>query len=431
MVRKASLLSLAVILVFIGIVGIGEHYLWHAMINYHFKQLSRQVQTILYNEISQGNLFEISADLDKLRMSGLVENVALTQMSATANWLYVSNSKIVRLVDGRKAAIRRCSTGRVEMNFTNNDTALVTFLIGSKGLGENACIVVQSKIPGELTGLRDKVNFVIILIVSLSIVLFVLAIIRMTHDQFRYEKIANEKLKETAEKLNAFAQQVSHDIRSPLSALNTVIGTLDLTTISQDKQNLVKNATKRINDIASDLLNQGRRMLNENTKSVVDDAAISEPGAVDLLPCIYEIVSEKKAQLRPNITLKSEIAPNCHDVKVALDRSVLLRVFSNLINNSIEAIPAAGSITIYARKQNGLVSISISDTGVGIPQKIIDAVGTVGVSHGKTGGASGFGLGLSFAKQAIGAASGRITIQSRVGTGTIVNIVLPIADQQT
>ena len=100
----------------------------------------------------------------------------------------------------------------------------------------------------------------------------------------------------------------------------------------------------------------------------------------------------------------------------------LLRVaIFHLIKNAIEAMPGAGSVSVVTSAEGGRVSLSISDTGAGIPDEII---GRIFDPFFTTKGQS-FGMGLPLVKQVVTEHLGEITVESEVGKGTTFNIVFP------
>jgi len=108
----------------------------------------------------------------------------------------------------------------------------------------------------------------------------------------------------------------------------------------------------------------------------------------------------------------------------------LERLFSNLVDNAIRHTPAGGNIAISARAEHGRRLVMVSDTGCGISPEALPHVferfyrGDESRSR-ETGD---FGLGLSICKQIVENYAGSISIESAVGQGTTVNIVLPAAN---
>jgi signal transduction histidine kinase len=203
------------------------------------------------------------------------------------------------------------------------------------------------------------------------------------------------------------ARQVAHDIRSPLTALNTLLKIM--TEISDDQKSLLQNSVRRINDIANDLLDSS---LSKN-----------RVGRVDLARLVATLAREKRAQLNSNsIAIEAAIAD---DIFISVDEPELTRALSNIINNSIESIQDKGWVKISTIKMKDFVCISVEDNGAGMPKEVIDKLGKELVSYGKTKSQSGYGLGLSHAYEFIERSGGRIEVESKLGIGTQLKIFLP------
>jgi len=117
------------------------------------------------------------------------------------------------------------------------------------------------------------------------------------NNAFLYLYKANQQRVRLAEQMNEvvlnITRQVAHDIRSPLSALNMVMGSV---TVSEDKHLVIKNALLRVNDIANDLLSKGR-----DTKGYVStNASKALKQVVHLSALIEAIVSEKESSIKIN-----------------------------------------------------------------------------------------------------------------------------------
>ena len=204
------------------------------------------------------------------------------------------------------------------------------------------------------------------------------------------------------------AEQVAHDIRSPLAAINTAVS--NVISISENKRIMIRNAAKRINDIANNLL---------QSKNTLEDINFS-PELIFVV--LDNIVSEKRyeyhnTQVNFKLTY-TDYGYNCF-AKINLDS--FKRVLSNLINNSIEAIDFDGSVIISLNCNPTHVEITIEDTGCGIPADILPKVTEQGFSFNKKNGA---GFGLSYARQYIEQISGKMFIQSDINLGTKISISL-------
>ncbi len=230
---------------------------------------------------------------------------------------------------------------------------------------------------------------------------FILASFRLEEDKTRAERA-----------LGAMARQIAHDIRSPLTALNTCLKYLP--EIPSQQRTLMRNAADRINDIANNILYQNK----EKTASAVRFCLIA--------PIVEMMISEKRLQLEgQKIQLQAEITQAGFTAFARLDPSELQRVLSNLINNAVEAMRAdGGKIGVDLDVRGEQIILLVKDDGEGIPAERLNAVLEAGVSFKE----QGTGLGLPHAKQVVESWEGRLQLYSVVGEGTTVEIILPVAN---
>lgn len=209
--------------------------------------------------------------------------------------------------------------------------------------------------------------------------------------------------------------QVAHDIRSPLSALNIFVSSSK--SMSDEEKTFVESVSKRINEVANNLLLSNKTANISITKS----SAKTNVSTVveDVLREKRILTSDKKIQLLSEIKLDeascSSIAP-----------STLASILSNLINNSIEAIPDEGIIQISVYELKDQIKIIIQDTGTGMSEETLSKLGNQNFSTKKMSNTSGSGLGFWNAKKVIESLGGSIEAQSKFGVGTLITLSLPI-----
>ena len=215
--------------------------------------------------------------------------------------------------------------------------------------------------------------------------------------------------------IRKIAEQVAHDIRSPLTAITIALS--DIASIPENKRVMLKNIFKRIKDIANNLLSEYVNTA-DNQNSFINDEVSSE-----LIYFVLEnIVSEKNYEYRGRgfkILLEGdEITYSCFS---KINLAVFKRILSNLINNSMEAVSSNGllKISIYCNDQ--FVGITLEDNGCGISPDILHKITEEGFSFGKKLGA---GFGLFHAKQYLEKINATLNIKSVVNIGTTVNITL-------
>lgn len=223
----------------------------------------------------------------------------------------------------------------------------------------------------------------------------------------------------TASQMASLAAQVSHDIRSPLAALNSIVSSLD--EVSKEKRTLIRNATQRINDIANNLLTTSKKNYQqENTTQL-------------LVPVIDEIVSEKRMEYRERSDVEVTIeAREAIGTFVSLNASELKSTLSSLITNAVEASKGSRlrvQVKLKAQEDN-FIDVKVIDNGAGIASEVLEKLGTKGISFGKENTHSGSGLGVYHAKSFAERLGGKLAIETvNFGeeTGSTFTLRLPVA----
>lgn len=235
---------------------------------------------------------------------------------------------------------------------------------------------------------------------------------------------SQKKLHEESEKakIGEMASRIAHDIQSPLAVLSSVIE--DQSKFPQEnQQELLRSVTSQIQALADGLLSRYRKP-NGAEESQFTFLALT----------VQSIVAEKTLLLKDGrIRIHTKISDESSFEGVAIPRSDLLRVFSNLINNSIDALHQheQGEICIelsnsYKRENNhgNWIHLRIRDNGCGMDALTLECVRRGAGSIGKPGGS---GIGLQHAREVIEGVGGSIEIFSEKNQGTEVTLNLPLA----
>ncbi|MDO8525610.1 MAG: HAMP domain-containing sensor histidine kinase [Candidatus Omnitrophota bacterium] len=110
------------------------------------------------------------------------------------------------------------------------------------------------------------------------------------------------------------------------------------------------------------------------------------------------------------------------------DETQLKKLFTNLIDNAVKYTYRKGKISLAARKDKGSAKITVSDTGVGMPEDELSYIFDRFYQIKKPrNGQQGFGLGLSIAKSIVESHKGKIAVESQVGQGSVFTVLLPIS----
>ena len=226
------------------------------------------------------------------------------------------------------------------------------------------------------------------------------------------------------------AKQVAHDIRSPLACLNLLLSN-NTENLPEKQRIMMRSSIQRITDIANTL--QSRAIeIDERAKLETKEAMQKDTPTekIMLASLISSVVTEKRAQIGINsqVHIDIDISKGCH-LFVEANSAELKRVFSNLLDNSIEACSAnENHILLSLTEKAKQVNITVTDDGCGIPQNILNRIGTFGFSYNKsTENGAGSGIGMHHAIKTIESFHGKLIIESKLNIGTTVAIKLPKA----
>ncbi len=235
-----------------------------------------------------------------------------------------------------------------------------------------------------------------------------------------------ERIRKLDELKSDFVSSVSHELRSPLTAVEGYADLL-LEKIQggrADVRQLVKalliirNDTSRLRRFIDDILDVARIEAGQMSarRAPVDVGAVIE-GVREL----YEPLFREKR-------LAVSWRPPAHLPRAHGDEDHLRHVLSNLISNAIKFTPEGGRIVIAAEERAGVVDIEVTDSGPGLPPEAYKIIfekfrqWPAGSAHPK-----GSGLGLAIAKGLMASQGGDIWVESALGHGCTFTVALPIA----
>mgnify|MGYP005843507297 CR=1 FL=1 len=210
--------------------------------------------------------------------------------------------------------------------------------------------------------------------------------------------------------IGELAGMVGHDLRNPLTAIKNATyylkkkGALSQSASEKEMLEVVENAIDHANRIISDLLDYSREMHLE---------------PIECTP--HSLLKETLSMIQTPSNIKIE-NHTIDEPKIKADVGKMVRVFTNMVKNAIDAMPNGGKLEIRSAKTNGNVSFTFTDTGTGISEEVMAKLFTPLF----TTKAQGMGFGLAICKRVVEAHGGKITIESTVGKGTTFTITLPL-----
>jgi two-component system cell cycle sensor histidine kinase PleC len=242
-----------------------------------------------------------------------------------------------------------------------------------------------------------------------------------------YEKQLKEA-KESAESAYAsktrFLANMSHELRTPL---NAIIGFSEMI----QRQLLGPMGNARYLDYIGGIRQSGEHLL-DLINDILDMSKI-EVGKYELY--VEELNIGKIIRLaihmvegrahESQIRLVADDIPD--DVQIMADRRALMQILLNLMSNAVKFTKPGGTVDVRCFRELGGVAIVVADTGIGIPKEKLSLVTLPfeQVSSEFTRNHEGSGLGLAITKDLIELHGGTLDIDSEVGVGTIVTVLLP------
>jgi len=226
-------------------------------------------------------------------------------------------------------------------------------------------------------------------------------------------------MKELDRVKSEFVTTVSHDLRSPLTAILGYVELIDrvgpLTPEQVDFLDRVRLSVEQITDLVTDLLDLGRIESGLDTSKEDTQLAVLAHYAVQGLKSEAEVKG-----VRLVTRIDSEL-PKVHGDPIRLRQMI-----GNLLSNAIKYTPTGGEVRLELSVEDQQLILRISDTGMGIPPKdqpfLFDKFFRASNVPMDT---SGTGLGLSIVKSIVEQHAGRIWVESQVGEGTTFMVVMP------
>jgi two-component system sensor histidine kinase VicK len=242
---------------------------------------------------------------------------------------------------------------------------------------------------------------------------FVNGLIAVLYDVTEQEKIDIER--------REFVANVSHELRTPLTTMRSYLEAL-------------AEGAWRDEEIAPNFLETARTETERMIRLVNDLLQLSKMDSVDYrlskewvdFPIFFNrIIDRFELTKNQNVTFIREIPED--DIFVEVDEDKITQVLYNIISNAMKYSPEGGTITFRTKKADDMITISISDEGVGIPKDNLDKIFDrfYRVDKARTRKLGGTGLGLAIAKEMVNAHGGKIWADSVEGKGTTIYFTLP------
>ncbi|GAK51238.1 putative two-component hybrid sensor and regulator [Candidatus Moduliflexus flocculans] len=245
---------------------------------------------------------------------------------------------------------------------------------------------------------------------------------------YQQELKARERLEDLNRLKDDFVAIVSHDLRSPLTA---ILGATEIL-LNDDYMDVPLTTDQR--ELIENIQVMGEQQLHL-VNDLLDLAKI-ESGKIQLTPTVADIEDVALQCLQTlqvladnkDIRLAPMIAPGLP--KIRIDVPKVTQVINNLLSNAIKFTEPGGSITLQVEKDEEMIKVAVSDTGEGIPPEELLLLFNKfqQVKSSGTRGERGTGLGLAICKNLIELHHGKIWVESRIGMGSTFAFTLPVTE---
>lgn len=228
-----------------------------------------------------------------------------------------------------------------------------------------------------------------------------------------------QKEKELHEMKSRFVSVVSHEFRTPLTSIRSSTEILETYAdrLSPDKQRQhlrrirtnVDAMTRLLGDVTFiGHIDSGKRALT--------------PTEIDLQQFCAELVEETLQMYPGPATITQDIHDGC---RLRMDDQILRHILSNLLSNAVKYSPDGGAVDLVTRCQSGMMTVTVRDHGIGIPDGDQALLFEAFHRAENVGNISGSGLGLSIVKRCVDLYHGDMRVTSHEGRGTTVVVTLP------
>jgi len=276
----------------------------------------------------------------------------------------------------------------------------------------------------------NKQFYAMLFLVSISILLIILVILVLSRYKIKYRtgkalEKTNAKLIESNEMKDKILSLLAHDLKTPIAAF---YGITDLMNNKYDEIEDVKKrkfifqlstSAKSLIEMLDNILQWA--IIKQDTSSIKYEN-INIKDLIEKVMLILSIQAEKK-----QISIVLDIEENTN---IYADKNRIMVVLMNLVSNSNKFTNPNGIVKIIA-KNEGLnkIKINVIDNGVGMDDEVLNNLFKVNTRYTSLGTANekGTGLGLIICKEFIEQCGGTLNIESKIGEGTNIEIILPSA----
>jgi signal transduction histidine kinase len=249
---------------------------------------------------------------------------------------------------------------------------------------------------------------------------------------------ANEELRQINDSQRRFFSMIAHDLRSPFNGLRMFPQLLATRFDTMKREEIIKIAQD-----VEDQVDHVHRFLEELLEWCHYESGQLQVqrGAVPLHDCVEAVLAvARSAAYAKDVELRNDVPP---ELRAQGDRRMICTILQNLISNAIKFSRRESQVVIRAKSLpapdapdtraaagpgcGAAVDLSVKDSGVGMPASVRDSLFELGkrTTTRGTEDERGTGFGLQLTKQFVDLHQGKLVVESEVGCGTEIHVILP------
>jgi two-component system phosphate regulon sensor histidine kinase PhoR len=220
-----------------------------------------------------------------------------------------------------------------------------------------------------------------------------------------------------------FVANVSHEIKTPLTAIKGFVETLQQGKVDEAEERerflgIIQKHVDRLNSIVEDLLALSRIEQEDESKEI----NFQQVKIRDVFQAAIQLCRPKAEEKKIRIELECD-----KQTTAVLDPTLIEQAVANLLDNALKYSEPQSTVLVKSHRKNSGIVISVQDHGIGIAQKHLPRLFErfYRVDKARSRSMGGTGLGLAIVKHIAQAHGGQVTVESRLGEGSRFSIHLP------
>jgi signal transduction histidine kinase len=241
-------------------------------------------------------------------------------------------------------------------------------------------------------------------------------------------EVAYSQLQSTQERELAYMRRVSHELKSPLSAISMMLRVVLDSLIASDpakQREMIERAEARAKaalELTQDLL---------TLSHLREPPAVEETSDVSISHLIDNVIAEEELNAQQQgVSFVIDVEDGLSLVRG--DAEALMTLLRNLVSNAVKYSPDGGEVALSAKSGPDCVILTVADQGIGIAEEDIPRIfdDFYRTAASRRSGIGGTGLGLPIVKSIVDRHKGEVTVEGELGRGTSFRVRLPIARRE-